>query len=161
MSDVLHELVETAAAAAEKQFLAQGHFSPIWHMVTADGEHLFSGPISRDKDTQVAMIKALMIIKNVVRYVFIDEAWILEHKGGIDQAELNRAYENGIANHPDRKEILMFTGEDQNLGMVMARCDIIRKGGRKVRLGPLVIDKFDGMEGRMVGLLPMAGATRQ
>jgi hypothetical protein len=158
MTDVLHELIETAAAVAQKQFLAQGHFSPVWHMVTADGEHLFSGPISHDKDTQVAMLKALMIIRKVVRYVFIDEAWILERKC-VDRAEIDRAYEQGIKNHPDRKEILMITGEDQTLGMLMARCDIIRERG-KVRLGPLVIDKFDGMEGRMVGLLPALGARQ-
>jgi hypothetical protein len=159
MTDVLRELIEVASGAAEKTFRATGSFPPTWHMITADGESLFSGPISRDKDVQVAMIKTLMIIRNVVRYVFIDEAWILERKE-IDRAEIDRAYQAGLKNHPDRKEILMFSAEDQSAGMVTAHRDIIRAPGRKARLGPLVIDNFTESEGRMVGLLPALG-TRQ
>jgi hypothetical protein len=159
MTDVLRELIEVASGASELTFMTTGSFPPTWHMITADGEHLYSGPISPDKDTQVALIRALMIIRNIVRYVFIDEAWILERKE-IDRAELDRVYQTGLKNHPDRKEILMFSAEDQSAGMVTAHRDIIREPGRKARLGPLVIDNFTESEGRMVGLLPAPG-TRQ
>jgi hypothetical protein len=159
MTDVLRQLIEVASGASERTFMTTGSFPPTWHMITADGEHLFSGPISHDKDTQVALIRALMIIRNIVRYVFIDEAWILERKE-IDRAEIDRVYQVGLKDHPDRKEILMFSAEDQSAGMMMGHRDIIRERGRKARLGPLVIDKFDQSEGRMVGLLPVVGATQ-
>jgi hypothetical protein len=160
-SDDMRKLIEIASGAAEKLFHSQGFVRPMWHMVTADGEHLVTGAIFGDKDTDVAMIKALMVLRHVVRFVFVDEAWIIERSGNIDRAELTRIGRHGLKDHPERKEILLFSAEDQGVGMLTARRDIIRDRGRKARLSPLVIEKqWLQSEGRMVGLLPPLG-TRQ
>jgi hypothetical protein len=156
MTNLLHEQLEASADAAARTFLEHGRFGALWHMITADGESLFVGPISPDKNTQIAMVKALMVIRRVVRYVFVDEAWILE----CDQSELDQTYRDGIRNHPRRKEVLLISAEDQSLGMVMAHREIIREKGRP-KLGPLVIHSdLKQSEGRMIGLLPPVG-TRQ
>jgi hypothetical protein len=162
-NDPLVELIEEASGAAEGVFMRKGVFLPLWHMITADGQHVFSGPLSNHKDFGVALIKALMLFHKVVRYVFVDEAWILDRRhSSIDKTELARINRDGLADHPERQEVLMFSAEDQTVGMRSARRAIIRRPGRKATLGPLIIDPpFDLSEGRMVGLLPKLGATVQ
>jgi hypothetical protein len=164
MSEVLHELIEVASVAAERVFMKHGSVMPIWHMVTAGGEHLYSGPLSNDKNIGVVLIKAFMLMKNVVRYVFVDEAWVLDRsQSSIEPDEIARINREGLADHPERQEVLMFSAEDQNAGMLTAHRIIIREPGRKARLGPLITledERIKQSEGRMVGLLPAVG-TRQ
>jgi hypothetical protein len=105
----LVELIEGASSAAEPTFMKTGRFPPTWLMVTAEGQQIFSGPLSNHKDFGVALIKALMLFHKVVRYVFVDEAWILDRRDGtIEPGELARINRDGLADHPERQEILMF-----------------------------------------------------
>jgi hypothetical protein len=161
MSDVLRRLIEKASDAAERTFLSTGSFPPMWHMMTAEGDDLFIGATLADKNMAVALIKAMMILHNVVRYVFIDEAWLLDRSGAVDPAELKRLNRDGLEHHPERQEVLMFMAEDQSAGALTGRRAIIRAPGRKARLGPLIIDRdLLASEGRMVGLLPPVGARQ-
>jgi hypothetical protein len=74
--------------------------------------------------------------------------------------ERGRQLGGTLADHPDRVEIVILSGEDETAGWCTARRVIIRPQHGKPYLGPLEIDVFEVSEGRMVGLLPQRG-TRQ
>jgi hypothetical protein len=125
----------------------------MYHAVTEGGEELVFSPPAPDKDTSVAMVRALFVIRKVVRYVFIDEAWLLEAKGGLDPADLLRAARKGISGHPDRREVLLLNAEDRHGGHIMGRRYILRPEHGKPKLSPMTILGHDETAGRMVGLL--------
>jgi hypothetical protein len=66
--------------------------------------------------------------------------------------------DEGISEHPNRVEVVLFHCEDADAGVFEAHRPIIRKNRRKPTLGPLKYtvtpDDGGGAEGRMVGLLP-------
>lgn len=75
-------------------------------------------------------------------------------------SEQLRSYmqEHSLEHLPGRKEVLLFSAEDQAEGSIMAMRDIIRPARGRARLGPLDLKAGHGtLEGRMVGLLPPAG----
>lgn len=156
MLDDLKSLVEFASAQAEKLFRKQGVIYPLYHAITANGETVILTPPGRDKDLSVAIVKAWFVLNDIDRYVFIDEAWILDvRKSGqpIDEAKVHR---EGISNHPDRREIVMFAAENRRGELQTARRFILRPEHGKPTLSALVIDDMTGLqhsEGRMVGLL--------
>jgi hypothetical protein len=163
----LREMLAQASDFAAKRFAQKGVLYPQYNMVTSAGEHLHELGPSTDKDTAVAIIRAFMEIKDVVRYVFLDEAWTLYKL--IQPAEFERIDREGLRNHPERVEIVMFQCEDADWGQITAHRLIHRPAGRKPYLGPLVtLDELAHLppgsviqsEGRMVGLLPQRG-TRQ
>lgn len=150
----LLDLVETVSRACERQFAARGFLSPMWHAVTADGEHIINGAPHEDKDLSVAMICALFELADVVRYVYIDEAWTVRTTSNAEADEVQRT---GAKNHPRRREVVLITGEDCECRQVVARRDIVRPARGKPYLGPLKILRPEQSEGRMVGLLPVKG----
>jgi hypothetical protein len=161
----LQEFVTGCSEAAAKVFHLTGRISPMWHAVTREGEHLMTPSPCYDKDTAVALMRALFELRDVVRYVFIDEAWTVEVKRrpGEDVEALNersRQLGGTLADHPDRVEVLLLSGEDETAGLCTARRVIHRPPHGKAYLGPLEIDTPNRSEGRMVGLLPQRG-TRQ
>jgi len=153
----LRELISLASEASEKIFKKSGQLLPMYHMVSATGEHAaFACPDAPDKDTLVGLARAFMELNNVTSYVFINEAWILSSAvcPGVSRADLKKAFKHGIHDHPLRIEVVMYAAEDEN-GMLMAEREIIRPQHGKARLGPLKFHEgASGMEGRMVGLLP-------
>jgi hypothetical protein len=163
----LRDLIAFTSNFCDRQFAAKGMIIPIWHAVTSTGESLIQTAPCDDKDLSVAMIRALFDIRDVVRYVFMDEAWTLARMLQPDeQAKIRR---EGLANHPDRIEVVMIQGEDRDCGQIMLHRDIIRPAKGRPYLGPL--QSLDDLpfiphgarvqsEGRMVGLLPVRG-TRQ
>jgi hypothetical protein len=149
----LRSLIEFASANAEKLFRRQGRLLPMYHAIATNGEHKILTPSLSDKDLAVAMVKAWFVIENIDRYVFIDEAWIVDARGGGPELDVEKARRYGISNHPDRREIVMFAAENHR-EMLTARRFILRPEIGKPSLSPLVIDEqFDHSEGRMVGLL--------
>jgi hypothetical protein len=133
----LQEFVTGCSEAAAKVFHLRGHISPMWHVVTRDGKHLMTPSPCPYKDDAVAP--------------------------GEDVEALNarsRMLTGSLAHHPDRVEVLMLSGEDENTGLCTARRVIHRPPHGKAYLGPLEIDTPTSSEGRMVGLLPQRG-TRQ
>jgi|SRR5215831_10848262 len=148
----LREFVERASERAEFLFRKDGYLSPIWHAVRRDGTSFVMPQPAEDKDTAVALMSALFDIEDVVRFVFMDEAWILTSDDAPAEEMMKIARSGGISKHPNKREILMLAAEDEREGMLMGR-RLITRQGKRATLGPLVIDEGGIGEGRLVGLL--------
>jgi hypothetical protein len=161
----LHELLTFASGQCDKLFAQEGVIYPMWHAITSTGDTLIETPPFENKDLAVAMIRALFDLRDVVRYVFVDEAWTLSRLLRPDEEEW--VSREGISKHPDRVEVVMIQGEDRDCGQIVLHRDIIRPAKGKPYLGPLQsLDDLPYMphggsvaqsEGRMVGLLPVRG----
>lgn len=153
----LQKLISTASESIEKIFRKQGGLAPMYHAVKRNGTALIVPAMSDDKDEGVAMIKALFVIEDVVRYVFIDEAWILgfDESGSNPKPDMARIRREGLRDHPDRREVVMFAAENLDGDFVAARRFILRPEHGKPSLSPLkpFSGASDGFSGRMVGLL--------
>jgi len=150
MTPELKQLITIASRQMEKQFAKKGVVRPMWHAVAADGqEFVFLSPCE-DKDQCVAMVHAFCDLRDIVRILFIAEAWTATD---LKPGELERANEHGVETLPQREEVLMFAGEDKD-GNVVAKRTIIRsKGnGKRATLGPL--EFVEGFEGRLANLIP-------
>jgi len=158
----LRALIDLSSKAIGDLFYKDGHIIPMWHAIDDKGrEHLLPSTL-QDKDTTVAFVRALFEIMHVKRYVFIDEAWMLSTQMP-QEAEVKEIHKRGIANHPERIEIVLFSGEDSEWGQLMAHRRIERPPGKRAYLGPLQFPdggKLMRAEGRMVGLLPAQGAKQ-
>ena len=152
----LKSLIEFASMQAGKLFRKQGRIFPLYHCIKADGENVVLNQMDRDKDLGVAMMKAWMQLNDVDTYVFFDEAYILDDRRGQLGIDMEKVRREGISQHPDRREIVMFAAENRRGEMLTARRFILCPEIGKPTLAPLVIDtQFDHSEGRMVGLLKM------
>ena len=147
----LRDLIEWAANNIEKRFKNTGRVLPMWHAETAT-ETLIIAATFEHKNATTAALTELFRDERVLRYLFIDEAWVVKQPDGIAPADLKRMRQHGLSDHPDRQEIVMIQGEDAN-GTTTATLPIIRPAKGKARLGPLVIDTFDAMESRFGGML--------
>lgn len=139
---------------------------PMWHAITRDGDELIFPPPADDKDNAVVMVRALFELRDVVRYVFIDEAWIVAAFGkDATPEQLQRVRDaaiTGATASPHREEIVMFAAEDEAEGTLMARRGIIRPSHGRATLGPLQYDPRGGaLVGRFLGLIPRKSATLQ
>jgi hypothetical protein len=161
----LQEFVTGCSEAAAKVFHLRGQISPMWHAVTRAGEHLMTPSPSNDKDYTVALLRAAFELHDVVRYVFIDEAWPLDLKRLPEedlQALMTRGRSFGglLDRTPERVEVLLLMGEDETSGVCTARRVIVRPPHGKAYLGLLEIVTPKVSEGRMIGLLPQRGARQ-
>lgn len=164
----LREMLDYASCFCEKHFAMRGEIAPMWHVITSKGETLIElHPTQFSKDMAAAMIRAWFDLVDAVRYVYIGEAWTLNRM--IREEEQAEIFRNGIAEHPDRVEIVQLQGEDRDYGQIIMSRDIIRPKKGKPYLGPLQgINDLPHIpagahvqsEGRMVGMLPVRG-TRQ
>jgi hypothetical protein len=158
MTQTLRELIEFSSTTAEKSFAVRQCYDPMWHAITADGAHKIILQTIEDKDAQLALVRAAFELFDVRAYVFITEAWSLTDSSR-DEAERNALVEKytkeGIAQNPDRVEILYFQAEDRT-GLLSAYRNIIRQPQRRPRLGKLKFQDMQGWsaEGRIMGLLP-------
>lgn len=152
-----HDMITQASPGVEAIFLKNGRMLPMYDALTRDGDRLIFHPPHRDKETAIAMVRALFEAKDVVAYLFVDEAWALTTK---DLSVLKRS---SISDHPDRIEIVAFTAEAENSGMLCARRRIIRPVHGRAHLGPLEIDETfsANLHGRMTGLLPRRSGPLQ
>ena len=127
----------------------------MYHAIAGDKVFIIPS-LHPDKANAVALVKVLFAKHKVDRYVFMDEAWILEAHDRIpSREEMQRIQREGLEHHPDRREILMFSAEDRRGNRLMAHRFILRPERGKAKLSPLkVIDWTEGeTKGRMVGLL--------
>jgi hypothetical protein len=145
----------------EKQFHDVGRIEPLWIATDQKGNQVVVPPPvpfvnEAAKDYAVMVVRALFAFTGVTRYCFITESWLLTNDAGID---LDATQRDGISEHPDRKEVVIFTAESEVSGLVLAWRPIIRPSRGKAKLGPLVIEQRDGMtvEGRMSSMLPRRG----
>lgn len=150
----LKSLIEFASTQAGKLFRKQGVIYPLWHAIGADGKTTILPALDRDKDLSVALTKAWFVINDIDTYVFMDEAWAVDDRRGQIGLDIKKVQREGISEHPDRREIVMFSAENRRGEQLTARRFILRPEIGKASLAPLVIDEqFDHSEGRMVGLL--------
>jgi hypothetical protein len=159
----LRELIEFASPLVEKIFRAKGEVTPMWHAIQADGTHFFLPAPRTAKDTAATLVRALFELKNVVRCLFISEAWTIESRTPSEAAELEAIFRcgGGLSEHPMRVEMVMMQAEDADAGTLMGSRVIIRPAKGRAYLGPLKIDAMGRSEGRLVGMLPRRGATVQ
>jgi hypothetical protein len=150
----LKSMIEFASVQAEKLFRKDGVLYPLYHAITATGDILILNPPPGDKDMSVALVKAWMEIERIDRYVFIDEAWIVDDRRNQLGLDLDEVRRTGVRNHPDRREIVMFSAENRRGEQLTAKRFILRPEIGNAKLAPLDIDKpYEHSEGRMVGLL--------
>jgi hypothetical protein len=161
-ADKLRSMIEAASEAMTKWFDSKQQIRAMWHAVKRNGEHLVVpvGIAIRDKDVMAATMRALFKEKDVVRCVFIDEAWVATAEGQEDMHELMGYFQTHgtLEHHPSRIEIVVFQGEDAEAGVICAQRRIIRAVNSRARLGPLEWeDNITESQGRFVGMLPQTG----
>ncbi|WP_338822091.1 hypothetical protein WDM22_38390 [Bradyrhizobium septentrionale] len=137
----------------------------MWHAVTSEGETIIEQhPGYLGKDVAMVLIRAFFDAKDVVRCVYIGEAWTLKEM--IKPEEADAIIRDGLENHPDRVEVVQLQGEDHECGQIMGQRKIIRPESGRPYLGPLqmIIDlpfmpagAHVQSDGRMVGILPVRG----
>jgi hypothetical protein len=151
----LRDLILFASKQAEKLFRKQGAIYPLYHCIKANGDTVILSAFDADKDLSVAMTVAWMQLNDVDRFVFFDEAWMIDTtKIGGPPLDLKWIERHGVRNHPDRREAVMFSAESRRGEALTAKRYILRPEIGRPTLAPLVIDPpFDHSEGRMVGLL--------
>jgi hypothetical protein len=148
----LKKLINVASTTAEKVFHKTGEVLPMWHAVKANGQAIIIPSLSDDKDVAVGLVKAFFELEAVEAYVFISEAWILDTTANVDITALQR---DGLKDHPDRREVLMFSAENRDGEEQTARRYILRPEHSKAKLTRLVMDDMSQLtsSGRMVKLL--------
>jgi hypothetical protein len=164
----LRRMFDRASQFCEAHFANRGEIAPMWHAVTSKGETIIEPhPIQLGKDIAMVLIRAFFDAKDVVRYVYIGEAWTLDRM--IEQDELDAITREGLFEHPDRVEVVQLQGEDIECGQIVGLRKIIRPESGRPYLGPLeMINELPFMphgasvqsKGRMIGVLPVRG-TRQ
>lgn len=168
----LRDLVEVISTATESWFKDKGAIPPTWCVIDSRGETRTIPSLSNNKDIAVALVRSLLELIGAKRYVFVDEAWMLDrrfakgaHRHSAEvEAEIESVHKHGLRDHPDRIEIVMFSGEDVECGQIMAHRVIHRPKGKRAYLGPLEwpleTERSVRSEGRMVGLLPQQGSRQ-
>jgi hypothetical protein len=156
----LRSLITELSDATETFFKRRGRVSPVWIAIDANGRAHLIQPISDDKDLSATFTRARFRYLGIKRYVFIDEAWMLNESSGMGEADLKAAMKEGISNHPRRIEVVFFSGEDEDAGIITAHRRIERPAGKRPYLGALVVDNMTRSEGRMVGMLPQKGVLQ-
>jgi hypothetical protein len=161
----LERLMMRASNFAESAMQEHGEVASIWHMIAADGQEIVElTPPFEDKDAAIGMIKAMFALADVVRYVHFTEAWTLDYRGekarAFTKEEIDQIKREGVRNHPDRVEVVMFQAEDNEFGMMTGHREIIRETGKPPYLGPMQMFEGKQSEGRLVGLLPRKGSLQ-
>jgi hypothetical protein len=162
MSDDLHAelrvMIERASEWAGEHFDQHGEISGMWHAVCADGQQFAIDHPRGSKDFAADMVHVLFRAANVIRCIYVDEAWVaFITEKEIDAVERDLAAGGTLETRPGRQEIVVFSGEDQ-YGTLTAHRVIERPAGSKPYLGPLTIDPWSPeSRGRLVGVLPRRG----
>jgi hypothetical protein len=128
----LADLIELASDFVEKTFNKYGRFEPMYHAVTADCLCMIVPfPPINDRNEGLKLVRSLFLEKDVVAYVFTDEAWLVksneEPVGSLDQ-------------HPDRCEVIMLSAESEHEATIFGYRNIIRPKNGRPYLGPLELD---------------------
>lgn len=157
MSNDLRTLIEMSSRLIEKIFYDRGEIQPMYHCFYADGRVGITPAPVADKATAMIIMREFFELEEIVKYLFISEAWTLLENKDVD---LDYIRKYGIADHPNRREVILFVAEDQT-AMLMASRAIKRSTTGKATLGPLDFKEHTKAEGRMVGLLPRGDKVLQ
>ena len=152
--------MRSVSRVIEPIFAQTGQVLPMYHIIAPLGETVIPAPPVDDKDVAVQIIRLLLEKVEATRVCYVDEAWTVERKGTRDDLDRLRNMPPP-SEQPDRQEIVLFSVEDVSLGELLGHRDIIRKAGKRPRLGELVIHERTTISvGRMVGLLPRPAGAR-
>ena len=151
----LRTMIEVASRLVEKRFRQTGRILRLYHAVDATGEFVVPR-LSNDKDIDAMFVRALFEQRKVVRYILIDEAWVLDRKRGgpnaIPAAEMEWINQHGLEHHPDRREIVLISGEDKSGERLIGQRFILRPEHSRATLSPLeIIDMIAGRKRRPHG----------
>jgi hypothetical protein len=154
--NTLREMLDFASPLIGDRFARHGIIYPLWHVVEGDGNHAIKTDVGPDKDTAALLMRTYFMLVRARRYLFIDEAWVAV--ANLDQAEKAMRYATlgRLSEYPDRRECVMFSGEDINGDTIMAHRFILRPEHGKPSLAPLEMDdKFvkGASYGRFVNML--------
>lgn len=157
----LRSLIAMASDSAAARFRARGFMIPQWRAITAQRELLLiADPPTDDKDVAALLVRGLLEIKNATSVVFTDEAWVLY--GGApmtagQRSEIERVRKEGVRNHPQRGEAIVFVCEDEDGHSYHGQRMITRPDRGKAKLGPLHLYQPKTGEGRCVMWLTPKG----
>jgi hypothetical protein len=143
----ISNLIDLGSTYAERIFNNIGRVDARFIAVTADEKVMYVDfpPVGRDQGFD--LIRELFLAKDVVAYVFIDEAWIAD---GLTEAE---AATVNPERHPDRHEAVIISAESEHEGQRFATREIVRPKQGKPFLEALEMSDFPQAQGRLVGLL--------
>lgn len=161
----LQEFVEQISVSTEALFRANGLVRPTYHIVLPTNETVTLPAPPLPKRMSVALMRDVIAKIGTKRMCFVDEAWVIrsppEHRT-IEQIKAWRKTVPQPMDHPDRQEVLLFIGEDENEGFYNARRFIERDADGNGTLGPLSGPEENPKMafGDLIGMLPGKG-TKQ
>jgi hypothetical protein len=149
----LHRLIKELAEMVGGLFEDVGEMPAIF--VMEDGEpdtsrKLIKVPTFLGKDEAFTVLRKCAREVKAVRCVYITEAWLLKTEGSLLPEMKEHLSKVGIADHPHRIEAVIFNGEDQETGSLIAQRNIMRPAIGKPYLAPLeFFSDHDHAEGRL------------
>jgi hypothetical protein len=157
--DLVRGMIDRLSKMAEEKFAKYGGIAPLWFALASNGDTFIIPKMGPDKDLQAQFVRYIFREKDVIAYVFMDEAWVVEATMDTQEAVTKMSATVGLEHHPDRREVVVIHAEDETSNLSFHR-DIIRPAGGRVFLGPLIDDHFSHSEGRFVGMLPRRGTLQ-
>lgn len=141
----LEQLFERVRGVTEETVARYGNAPTLWHAITATGDAMIvPAPETGDPDLAASLVRALFEIRGVVRYVMVSSAWWVETQDPLSLPP---------SKHPDRVEVVLFSGEDEAEGFKIIGHRILRERGKAV-LGPEMEGLNTSLVGRFAGMLP-------
>jgi hypothetical protein len=159
----LDALLRRVSRMAEHVFDKHGDIDPIWLVENASGEqHGIVSPVvspsplaaAAEKDRIADKLREHFAENDIVRYARAVESWTVAF-GAEEQIDLRYAAMGyTLANHPDRREVILIEANDGSEFLTAFR-DIIRPAHGRPNLGKLgAIERLNHIEGRWLNLLP-------
>lgn len=153
----LDALIRRVSRIAEQRFNREGEIDPIWLVETVSGEQqIIVSPVmalsalatSDYKDKLAAKMRETFADLDVVRYARAAECWTVDAEMIEEQfAQHYAALGYTLANHPSRREVVLFEAEDGTEVLTAFR-DIVRPAHGKPYLGKLgAIERPRGLYG--------------
>ena len=151
----LETWIRENAEFAAKTFNETGELTAMWVAECEDGTILPICAPMTDKDRIVEAVKQIFKKHKAKRYIFMSEAWtIVERDKSKWNAAERFAERRSLSEHPDRREVIMVTGEDGERS-IMGMMYILRPEHGKPTVSPFEVHSdMDRVGGRMTGLLP-------
>lgn len=150
----LDDLFKHGQEAAEYLFKIQGEIQPMWICETESGQMFPIAVEMPDRDKRDITIRALKDTfkrNNVVRYVSLLEAWSVAVPS---YADFHKGYSGSLADHEDRREVILIQAEDKKGEVRYGLFYILRPENAKPKLSPFkTTDSTDKNEGRFTHLL--------
>jgi hypothetical protein len=159
---MLRTLVERASFRIEAIFAVTQVILPMWHLYCRNGEEVvLATPDPADQSEKRSILETMRKLfedRDVVRYVYVVEAWSINMTDESSTQHWVDEYGN-LENFPGRQEEVHFVADDETESQIIASRPILRKGN-DAYLGPLLFanpQQAGGDDRMMRGLLPRKG----